>query len=90
MEEAVRPALKPPAPDVAPEPKAFLETKRSLSTEGAIDDGSWGQLAFARKLEEEGKHSERQKVLISHKNLMILLKLDYLLMIMKKKQYKIK
>jgi hypothetical protein len=40
-----------------------VETTDELHVAGAIDDGSWGQLAFARSLEEKGRHAESEKVL---------------------------
>jgi len=43
-------------------PKTGVERELSLKA-GSVDDGSWGQLAFARRLEEEGKHGESEEVL---------------------------
>jgi anti-sigma factor RsiW len=39
------------------------EEKEPLPPGDAVNDGSWGQLAFARRLEEEGNHVESEKVL---------------------------
>jgi hypothetical protein len=62
-EETIRSTLRPSAPEITGKARTSVETKQPLSKERAIDDGSWGQLAFARKLEEEGRHSESEKVL---------------------------
>lgn len=43
-------------------PKTGVEREPPMKG-GPVDDGSWGQLAFARRLEEEGRHYESEEVL---------------------------
>lgn len=61
--ESARSSLAVPSQAPATESEGFVKMAEPLSTAEAIDDGSWGQLAFARRLEEEGRHLESEKVL---------------------------
>jgi hypothetical protein len=62
-EEAIRSTLEPAAPAVSRKERTYIDTGAPPLPEGAIDDGSWGQLAFARMLEKEGRLSESETIL---------------------------
>jgi hypothetical protein len=56
--------MKDSSPEAAGQMRALMEEReRALPTGRAVDDGSWGQLAFARKLADEGRQLESEKVL---------------------------
>ena len=62
-EQEIRSGLVSPAPEAARKTEVFSGIEENVSKKRAIDDGSWGQLAFARELEEEGRHSESEEIL---------------------------